>query len=149
MLEDETTKVIQHFSVVCYTSSSFGTVGFSGWSCFSVLEEGIWVNSTSFTDTFYYVKSVVSEDPISSDRPMLESRGNRQFTYSEVLTITNNFQAVIGEGGFGTLYLGQLGETIQVAVKMLSPSSVQGYKEFRAEVNICYPTPYLVFLPKI
>lgn len=63
---------------------------------------------------------------------ILESR-KRQFTYSEVLEITNNFERVLGRGGFGTVYHGLLGDT-EVAVKTLSPSSVQGYKEFQAEV---------------
>ena len=61
----------------------------------------------------------------------------RQFTYSEVLQITNNFQRILGRGGFGTVYHGYLNDT-EVAVKMLSPSSVQGYKEFQAEVHIIY-----------
>lgn len=60
---------------------------------------------------------------------------NRQFTYSEVLNITRNFQKVLGKGGFGTVYHGYVGST-EVAVKMLSPSSTQGYKEFQTEV--CY-----------
>ncbi|XP_022859342.1 senescence-induced receptor-like serine/threonine-protein kinase isoform X2 [Olea europaea var. sylvestris] len=60
---------------------------------------------------------------------------NREFTYSEVLQITNNFERVIGKGGFGTVYHGFVGD-MQVAVKMLSPSSFQGYKEFRAEANL-------------
>ena len=59
---------------------------------------------------------------------------NHQFTYSEILEITNNFERVIGKGGFGTVYHGYLNDT-QVAVKMLSESSVQGYKEFQAEVH--------------
>lgn len=49
--------------------------------------------------------------------------------------MTNNFQKVIGVGGFGTVYYG-LFEDTQVAVKMLSPSSSQGYKEFKAEVLV-------------
>ncbi|KAM7468974.1 hypothetical protein LguiA_007157 [Lonicera macranthoides] len=60
---------------------------------------------------------------------------NRQFTYSEVLSMTNNFQRVIGKGGFGTVYHGYDGAT-QVAVKMLSPSSIQGYKEFQTEASL-------------
>lgn len=59
---------------------------------------------------------------------------NRQFSYSDVLKMTKNFQRVLGKGGFGTVYHGFSGET-QVAVKMLSSTSAQGYKQFQAEVK--------------
>lgn len=59
----------------------------------------------------------------------------RQFTYYEVLTITNNLRKVVGKGGFGIVYYGYLDGT-EVAVKMLSQSSFQGYKQFQAEVNV-------------
>lgn len=58
----------------------------------------------------------------------------QRFTYSEVLKITGNYQKVIGLGGFGTVFHGYL-DGAQVAVKMLSASSSQGYKEFEAEVQ--------------
>ncbi|KAL8217369.1 hypothetical protein R6Q57_020742 [Mikania cordata] len=58
-----------------------------------------------------------------------------EFVWNEVQSITNNFNVVIGKGGFGTLYHGCIGHT-QVAVKMLSKSSQQGEKEFQAEVNV-------------
>ncbi|KAK9281052.1 hypothetical protein L1049_003944 [Liquidambar formosana] len=64
---------------------------------------------------------------------MIESKN--QFTYSEILSLTNNFERVLGKGGFGTVYHGLLDDT-QVAVKMLSSSSIQGYKQFHAEVNL-------------
>ena len=60
---------------------------------------------------------------------------NRSFSYSEVLNITENFKTVIGEGGFGKVYFGILQDHTPVAVKLLSPSSMQGYKEFRSEVR--------------
>ncbi|XP_031286023.1 putative leucine-rich repeat receptor-like protein kinase At2g19210 [Pistacia vera] len=59
----------------------------------------------------------------------------RRFTYSDLVTITNNFERVLGKGGFGAVYHGYLDNT-QVAVKMLSASSAQGYKEFQAEVEL-------------
>jgi predicted Ser/Thr protein kinase len=54
----------------------------------------------------------------------------RQFTYFELLKITNNFQRILGKGGFGTVYHGNIDDT-QVAVKMLSPSSIQGFQQFQ------------------
>ncbi|KAJ4890976.1 putative leucine-rich repeat receptor-like protein kinase [Raphanus sativus] len=59
----------------------------------------------------------------------------RYYKYSEVVKITNNFERVLGQGGFGKVYHGFLNEE-QVAVKILSASSTQGYREFRAEVEI-------------
>ncbi|CAN6570815.1 unnamed protein product [Malus baccata var. baccata] len=59
----------------------------------------------------------------------------RQFTYLDVLQITNNFQTIIGRGGFGKVYHGFVDDT-QVAVKMLSPTSGQGYQQFQAEVKL-------------
>ncbi|KAF3450657.1 hypothetical protein FNV43_RR06746 [Rhamnella rubrinervis] len=47
----------------------------------------------------------------------------RKFTYSEVLKITNNFEIILGKGGFGSVYHGLIDGTTEVAVKMLSPSS--------------------------
>ncbi|GMY34410.1 putative leucine-rich repeat receptor-like protein kinase At2g19210 [Fagus crenata] len=61
---------------------------------------------------------------------------NQQFTYSEVVSITNNFQRIVGKGGFGTVYHGCLSDGMQVAVKMLSPSSTQGSKQFFTEAEL-------------
>ncbi|GLU22324.1 hypothetical protein SLE2022_384110 [Rubroshorea leprosula] len=61
---------------------------------------------------------------------------NRTFTYFEIANITSNFTTVIGEGGFGKVYLGTLNDGSHVAVKVLSSSSKQGYKEFQAEAQL-------------
>lgn len=64
----------------------------------------------------------------------LDSRG-QEFIYAQVVNITRNFEKVIGKGVFGTVYHGQFGDT-QVAMKMLTPSSIQGgYKYFRDEAR--------------
>ncbi|KAJ8756215.1 hypothetical protein K2173_024762 [Erythroxylum novogranatense] len=65
---------------------------------------------------------------------LLKSK-NHSLTCSEIISITNNFREVIGEGGFGKVYLGNLSDGNQVAVKLLSESSKQGDKEFLTEVE--------------
>ncbi|XP_028803942.1 putative leucine-rich repeat receptor-like serine/threonine-protein kinase At2g19230 [Neltuma alba] len=66
----------------------------------------------------------------------IPKRKNREFSHSQVLRITNNFKTLIGEGGFGKVYLGTLEDNSQVAVKLLSESSKQGYKEFQSEAQL-------------
>ncbi|GAU24776.1 hypothetical protein TSUD_356050 [Trifolium subterraneum] len=58
------------------------------------------------------------------------------FSYTEILNITDNFKTIIGEGGFGEVYFGTLQNQTHVAVKRLSASSVQGYKEFQSEAQL-------------
>ncbi|XP_042441599.1 probable LRR receptor-like serine/threonine-protein kinase At1g05700 [Zingiber officinale] len=60
---------------------------------------------------------------------------NRVFTYKELEIVTNNFKRQLGKGGFGPVFHGYLQNNVQVAVKMLSQSSSQGMKEFRAEIQ--------------
>ncbi|PNT72053.1 putative leucine-rich repeat receptor-like protein kinase At2g19210 isoform X2 [Brachypodium distachyon] len=61
---------------------------------------------------------------------------NRRFTYKELEMITNGFQRVLGQGGFGRVYDGFLEDGTQVAVKLRSHASNQGTKEFLAEAQI-------------
>ena len=58
----------------------------------------------------------------------------RQFKYSDLIKITNNFTRILGKGGFGEVYHGYIDDT-QVAVKILSQSSVQGYQQFETEAS--------------
>lgn len=62
----------------------------------------------------------------------------REFTYTELIEMTNNFSVCIGEGGYGPVFHGRLKEGTQVAVKMHSPTSTigKGMTEFLAEVFI-------------
>ncbi|XP_050209319.1 putative serine/threonine-protein kinase [Mercurialis annua] len=58
------------------------------------------------------------------------------FSYSELKVATNGFHSSnkIGEGGFGSVYKGRIGEGKLVAVKVLSAESKQGDKEFMSEI---------------
>ena len=58
----------------------------------------------------------------------------RQFTYADLIRITNNFERILGKGGFGQVYHGYVDDT-RVAVKVLSVASDQGYQQFQAEAS--------------
>ncbi|KAL4194285.1 hypothetical protein AMTRI_Chr05g67850 [Amborella trichopoda] len=60
----------------------------------------------------------------------------RAFTHAEIVKITNDFEKVIGKGGYGPVFYGCLENGHEVAVKLLSQESQQGYKEFLAEVKL-------------
>ncbi|KAM3749525.1 hypothetical protein ACB098_05G192100 [Castanea mollissima] len=60
------------------------------------------------------------------------------FDLSCIVAATNNFSPInkLGEGGFGSVFKGQLSNGQQVAVKRLSNSSGQGIEEFKNEVML-------------
>ncbi|XP_004304448.1 PREDICTED: probable receptor-like protein kinase At5g47070 [Fragaria vesca subsp. vesca] len=68
----------------------------------------------------------------------------RIFTVSELKSATKNFgrSGMVGEGGFGCVYKGQIrssedpSQKIEVAVKQLSKRGLQGHKEWVTEVNV-------------
>ncbi|KAM7485627.1 hypothetical protein LguiA_001636 [Lonicera macranthoides] len=66
----------------------------------------------------------------------------RRFSLLEILAATNNFDnsMVIGKGGFGTVYKGDIidndGAYTTVAFKRLNPLSKQGAPEFWTEINM-------------
>ncbi|TVU49152.1 hypothetical protein EJB05_00446, partial [Eragrostis curvula] len=68
-----------------------------------------------------------------------QGTGPKRFSYEELTAATDNFcdKRKLGEGGFGSVYRGFLEEeNISVAVKRVSKSSQQGWKEFMSEVKI-------------
>ncbi|KAF7130318.1 hypothetical protein RHSIM_Rhsim10G0054100 [Rhododendron simsii] len=78
----------------------------------------------------------VGEKSIS---PLLSEGVCHRFSFSEVLSMTNNFddELVIGSGGFGNVYKGFIdnGTTI-VAIKRLKSKSNQGANEFWTEIEM-------------
>ncbi|CAO2204581.1 unnamed protein product [Urochloa humidicola] len=56
------------------------------------------------------------------------------FSYRELRSATKNFSEKLGQGGFGSVFRGQLRDSTAVAVKRLD-GSFQGEKQFRAEVS--------------
>ncbi|KAH7565371.1 hypothetical protein JRO89_XS09G0197500 [Xanthoceras sorbifolium] len=74
------------------------------------------------------------ETESSNNVDSLESK-NRRFSYSEVQIMTKSFERVLGKGGFGMVYHGRL-DGMEVAVKILSQSSAQGFQQYEAEVKL-------------
>ncbi|XP_010655583.1 probable LRR receptor-like serine/threonine-protein kinase At1g29720 isoform X1 [Vitis vinifera] len=60
------------------------------------------------------------------------------FTLRQIKAATNNFDSAnkIGEGGFGSVFKGQLSDGTLIAVKQLSSKSRQGYREFVNEIGL-------------
>ncbi|KAL5577026.1 hypothetical protein UlMin_018725 [Ulmus minor] len=60
------------------------------------------------------------------------------FTLRQLRAATNNFDSAnkIGEGGFGSVYKGELVDGTVIAVKKLSSKSRQGNREFVTEIGI-------------
>ena len=83
------------------------------------------------------MRDCVADSKTTFQTGPLDTR-KRQFAHSEIINITNNFETILGEGGFGKVYFGYANNT-QVAVKMLSASSFQGYHQFQAEARNYYP----------
>ncbi|CAM0870431.1 unnamed protein product [Alopecurus aequalis] len=66
----------------------------------------------------------------------------RRFTYAELKLITNNFQSIMGIGGFGIVYHGILENGDEVAVKLLMETSIAESKDFLPEVQTCLALVY-------
>ncbi|KAJ4907753.1 Lectin-domain containing receptor kinase VI.4 [Raphanus sativus] len=63
-----------------------------------------------------------------------------RFRYKELFNATDGFNdnRIIGSGGFGTVYKGSITTTDdddQIAVKKITPNSIQGVREFVAEIE--------------
>ncbi|CAN7016053.1 hypothetical protein IGI04_013848 [Brassica rapa subsp. trilocularis] len=84
---------------------------------------------------------------ITDSGQLLESPNLKVYTFLELSTATKNFKpdSMLGQGGFGKVYRGWIdaktllpskaASGMIVAVKRLNSESVQGYSEWRSEIN--------------
>ncbi|KAI3512129.1 hypothetical protein L1887_19336 [Cichorium endivia] len=92
------------------------------------------------------VSDLSTESMGSTNFPSFSPRSSnlKVFTFSELKTATKNFSrsTKIGEGGFGCVYMGVIKnpkdytKRLDVAVKQLGRTGLQGHKEWVTEVNV-------------
>ncbi|GAB2260313.1 hypothetical protein Droror1_Dr00011168 [Drosera rotundifolia] len=72
------------------------------------------------------------------DIEKLAAQEQKHFSYESLSKATDKFNPdrKLGEGGFGPIYKGRLGDGREVAVKMLSRGSKQGKQEFTTEAKL-------------
>ena len=84
-------------------------------------------------------KETVATSLTSINDDLERGAGPRRFSYSDLISATNNFsdERKLGQGGFGSVYKGYLTNLdLLIAVKKISSRSKQGKKEFITEVKI-------------
>ncbi|XP_077243876.1 hercules receptor kinase 2 [Tasmannia lanceolata] len=79
-----------------------------------------------------------SKFPANVNWSMATTRTGRRFTIAEIRTATKNFDEslVIGTGGFGKVYKGEIDDGTLVAIKRAHPQSEQGLVEFETEIQM-------------
>ncbi|KAK0578174.1 hypothetical protein LWI29_006271 [Acer saccharum] len=70
--------------------------------------------------------------------PMAPTRVGKRFMLAEIRAATNNFDdsLVIGVGGFGKVYKGEIEDGSLAAIKRANPQSEQGLVEFETEIEM-------------
>ncbi|XP_026455876.1 probable receptor-like protein kinase At1g49730 isoform X1 [Papaver somniferum] len=76
--------------------------------------------------------------PTRSFRKLQEGPASmfRKFSYKETKKATNNFNTIIGQGGFGTVYKAQFSDGFVVAVKWMDKVSEQAEDDFCREIEL-------------
>lgn len=59
-----------------------------------------------------------------------------RFSYADLELATGNFRTLIGSGGFGSVYKGELPDKSLIAVKKITHIGIQGKREFCTEIAV-------------
>ncbi|TXG48128.1 hypothetical protein EZV62_027422 [Acer yangbiense] len=93
-------------------------------------------NSPGWCPLFLHrAKGTGIQNPIE---PMAPTRVGKRFMLAEIRAATNNFDdsLVIGVGGFGKVYKGEIEDGSLAAIKRANPQSEQGLAEFETEIEM-------------
>ncbi|XP_024464280.1 probable receptor-like protein kinase At1g49730 isoform X1 [Populus trichocarpa] len=60
----------------------------------------------------------------------------RKFSYKETMKATDNFNTIVGQGGFGTVYKAEFSDGLVAAVKRMNKVSEQVEEEFCREIEL-------------
>ncbi|KAK6932442.1 S-locus glycoprotein domain [Dillenia turbinata] len=95
--------------------------------------QGLYHRVTNSTSRLYKDPLVVNGQKVGSSSPTLAL-----YNFSTLVAATNNFASenMVGRGGFGSVYKGQLTNGVEIAIKRLSKGSAQGVEEFKNEVML-------------
>ncbi|CAH9057421.1 unnamed protein product [Cuscuta europaea] len=101
-----------------------------------------WRGKNSFSLWLLPVHTGDTAFPITKTPPGSKQRQSaefgRHFSLVELQEATNNWETsrIIGIGGFGSVYLGEINNRMKVAVKRGNPESQQGIHEFHTEIQM-------------
>nr|XP_043633523.1 L-type lectin-domain containing receptor kinase IX.1-like [Erigeron canadensis] len=101
----------------------------------AILAFGLWKKKNNYEGEVEELRFAVE----MSSEFEIGAAGPRRFSYLELARSTANFaeSEKLGEGGFGAVYKGFLKDSrTYVAVKRVSETSTQGFKEYASEVRI-------------
>ncbi|KAI8571404.1 hypothetical protein RHMOL_Rhmol01G0117500 [Rhododendron molle] len=86
---------------------------------------------------FQKQKKIKREDHLKIERFLENYRALKpaRYSYADIKKITNQFKDKVGQGGYGTVYRGQLSNDVHVAVKILNNTKGNG-EDFINEVGI-------------
>ncbi|KAI8571407.1 hypothetical protein RHMOL_Rhmol01G0117800 [Rhododendron molle] len=85
----------------------------------------------------YLLHKQKKEDHLKIERFLEDYRALKpaRYSYADIKKITNQFKDKVGQGGYGTVYRGQLSNDVHVAVKILNNTKGNG-EDFINEVGI-------------
>jgi hypothetical protein len=119
---------------------SMGAAGGGAPGMLAPMSQGYGQSSWAIASANYSATTTGSQGPARSVAASSDmSLGNtKAFSFDELYDITGGFarENVLGEGGFGCVFKGTLGDGKVVAVKQLKGGGGQGEREFQAEVEI-------------